>query len=135
MPRKPQKPVELPRQMPQVPVKFVRWYDKYDNLSRIMAITEMLPAPIQSQIARSLYAMAQHYRDEAHAGMDFRSMGSESILNLYKSKRKQRWYDAIPQLNDALNMMTLMPHVTLLKLDTNCVSLLQLAEHHRMFSA
>lgn len=104
--------------------QWVRWYDKYPNISLIMKLTEHLPKHVQTHVGDNLYGLVQKYYEVLEQNSDLKSLGPEVVMSLNKSLRKQRWYDEIPTLHKALNMMLTMPEPLVHHLDDRCTTLL-----------
>jgi hypothetical protein len=117
--------------MDDQPQQWVRWYDRYPNLSIIMKITEHLPKSIQLKVAETLFDMVTQYYTVLDTAADLKSLGPELVMSLNKSHRKQRWYDAIPQLHKALNMMLVMPEPLLFHLDERCTKLREFVQEQQ----
>lgn len=96
---------------------FIRWYDKYPNISLIIKISEDLPPWLQAEIGENLIQSITQYQVILEQADIPKSLGAEAVLSLYKSKRKMRWYDQIPQLHKALNMLITLPENAIFQLD------------------
>lgn len=104
----------------------VRWYEKYPNLSAIINLSENLPLSFQEEVGEQLLFIAQQYQIFLNEGSSKPDRVDEKILeSLSKSQQKNRWYDQIPSLHLAMNLLMFLPPEHLFSLDTRCVSLLE----------
>ncbi len=86
-----------------------RWYDQYNHISSLIKITEQMPAGVQYNIGDNLIGTIERYKEVAQKSDALKSLGADVVLGLYKSRRMLRWYDQIPQLHKAFNMMATLP--------------------------
>lgn len=86
-----------------------RWYDKHQKLYQAVTLLGTFPKTIQPIIGEGASLIAER-RFHAHELMaSFRSLGSEKVLGLYKSKNKRRPTDQIAQVHKAINYMYILP--------------------------
>ena len=97
-----------------------RWYDHYRNIRMLIDLSEGLPVTVQANLGDTLIETIKRYQNLAASSTDLRSMGTEMVMGLYKSRRKLRWYDDSPELHKAYNMMAILPESVLLHLDEQC---------------
>lgn len=120
-----QKPMKSPRQTS------ARWYDKYTHIRDLISLTENLPRSMQENIAEGLITSIKRYQSFSNRDSELRSLGTETVLALYKSHKKQRWYDTIPQMHKAMNLMIALPEPALIHLDQRCASLVAFMQSQR----
>jgi hypothetical protein len=88
-----------------------RWYDAFENMRIITSIMEVLPSLHRSHIAQKMHqVITQHLGMLIDKGISLQ-LDTDVVLNLYKSKRKKRWYDGIYPLHSALNRMMGLPEI------------------------
>lgn len=105
----------------------VRWYDRFTHIRAMLHLAEKMPYAAKKHIGKNLLESIQRYHMQyRHAERGtFKNLGSQAVLRLYKSKRKLRWYDQIPELHIALNtMMVALPENVLQQIDMRCAQLL-----------
>jgi hypothetical protein len=85
-----------------------RFYDQDPLVSKAVSLLLMLPGEVQTLTATYLSRIAEaEYR--AHEMMqDTKTLGSDKILALYKSKQKKRDFDQNPAIHRALNYLMLL---------------------------
>jgi hypothetical protein len=87
---------------------YVRFYEKNPTVNQ--AVTNLLsfPADIRSVMARGMCAIAEaDFNAHIHI-QDFKSLGKEKVLALYKSQSKRREYDTDPYLSKAMNYLMIL---------------------------
>lgn len=99
-----------------------RWYDAYPNLFIIFEMTEKLPRRFQEQVGDALIEVLQRH-EKLNPGTPLKNVGAGAVMNLYKTKKKQRWYDHIPQLHKAYTQLVVMPEETLYQINEKCVEI------------
>lgn len=101
-----------------------RWHDGRGELSQIIDLLVTLPLPF-------LVAMTQAIRARADACWETRellkSLGTEKILALHKSKRKRRRYDQNPDLHQTVNLFLALPPASQDTLAGESLQLLQVS--------
>lgn len=102
-----------------------RWYDQYNHISSLVKITEQMPTGVQYNIGDNLVSTIERYKEAAEKSDALKSLGADIVLGLYKSRRKLRWYDQIPQLHKAFTMMATLPPQFLDQLNGKCSDLVQ----------
>lgn len=98
----------------------LRWYDHYNNIRLLITLSEELPRSVQENIGLALNTLIPSYKNVAAGSGYPRSLGTDTVLRLYKSGLKRRWYDSVPQLYKAINMLITLPDVALQGLDKKC---------------
>lgn len=84
---------------------FKRWYDRQPKLSRAFKLIIILPDEVRSIISESLMLIANKEFESKERDTSFKTVGSEKILGLHKSKNKRREYDQNEQLHKAMNYL------------------------------
>jgi hypothetical protein len=102
-----------------------RWYDKYPNLKSLITVTGELPRSIQDSIGENMISTINRYQRLLQDESELRSLGSDVVLGLYKSHKRQRWYDSVPAMHKAFNLLLSLPDPALLHLDDRCAGLVE----------
>ena len=102
-----------------------RWYDQYNHISSLIKMTEQMPTGVQYSIGDNLLSTIERYKEIADKNDALKSLGADVVLGLYKSRRKLRWYDQIPELHKAFTMMATLPPHFLGHLNGKCSDLVQ----------
>lgn len=84
---------------------FKRWYDRQPKLSQAFKLIILLPDEVRSIISESLMLIANREFESGEADRSFRTVGSEKIMGLHKSKNKRREYDQNELLHKAMNYL------------------------------
>jgi hypothetical protein len=106
----------------------VRWYDRFSNITDMLHITGQMPVAVRLYIGKNLLESVQKYQSQTKNRRqdNFKSLGSKVVLKLYKSKSKLRWYDEIPEIHIALNMMLIaLPDYVLHQINYRCARLIE----------
>jgi len=82
-----------------------RWYDKRPDLSRSITLLEALPFAIQSIIANGIVDMANREFNAVELINSYKSLGTEKVLALHKSKKKARKLDENPATHKAVTYL------------------------------
>lgn len=86
-----------------------RWYDQIGNMTMAVHLSRQLPPEIRVMIARNLNEAIDDYRRIKRKDQGEVSLGAPRVLGLYKAGFRLRWYDPIPELHRAFNLMTTVP--------------------------
>jgi hypothetical protein len=87
-----------------------RWYDHISNMTLAILASQRFPPDIQRLIAKNLNEVIDDCRKQQKDQKHAVSVGAHHrLLGLYKSRRRQRWYDPEPHMHRALNFMITVP--------------------------
>lgn len=85
-----------------------RFYDQEPLLQEAIRFTDQLPKEVQFVAVQGISEMAiRYFQADIRLG-NLKSLGTEVILPLYKSKSKRRQYDAIPAFHTAINYLRVL---------------------------
>ncbi len=85
-----------------------RFYDRDKSVHAAVNITRELPKDMQGVIAEGLNQVAiRDYKIDERMNT-LKSMGTDKILPLYKSKNKRRDYDQVPEFHTAMNYLRVL---------------------------
>ena len=87
---------------------YIRWYDRQPKLSEACKLLFGFPDEIKSLISEAVLIIADREIKQKEQREQMRSLGSEKILGLYKSKNRRREYDINPYLHQAMNYLYLL---------------------------
>jgi hypothetical protein len=85
-----------------------RFYDQDPSVSQAIELLLIFPEEMQAVIADGLSTIAEQEFRANEMINDFKSMGSDKVLALYKSKQKKRKYDKNPTVHRAMNYMMIL---------------------------
>lgn len=85
-----------------------RWYDQEPTLSQAVNLLESFPMEIQAIIAEGIIDLAEQECQAREMTTSLKSVGTEKILGLHKSKKKRRSSDQHPQVNKAMSYLYLL---------------------------
>lgn len=85
-----------------------RFYDQDPVVSQAVKLLLMLPSEIQTLAAECLSKIAETEYRMIEMLQETKSLGSDKIMALYKSKQKKREYDQNPAMHRALNYLMLL---------------------------
>jgi hypothetical protein len=92
----------------QQPMSNRRFYEDHPTVKTAVESLFLFPDDIQRIIARGFSIIAERDCNALELLKEFRTLGSERVLALYKSKKKQRKYDQNPIVHEAMNYMLVM---------------------------
>jgi hypothetical protein len=72
---------------------FKRWYDRHARLAQGVKLLILLPDEIKTIISEAMITLANREFDATEQESAFRTLGSEKIMGLHKSKNLMREYD------------------------------------------
>jgi hypothetical protein len=101
-----------------------RFYDEDPTVSQAVEALFIFPDEIQSIIAQAFAKIAERDCNAAEILKEFRTLGSERVLALYKSKKKQRKYDKNPTVHNAMNYLMVMDEKSRRFLATKVIELI-----------
>ncbi len=87
---------------------YKRWYDKHAELSQAVNAFLIFPDDVQSIIAEGALILAKREFSALEKENQFKSLGTEKVLALYKSKQKKRQYDANHAVHSAINHLSVL---------------------------
>lgn len=86
-----------------------RFYDKEPVVSRAVELIFQFPEPIQEIVALGLSQIANREFRAHELVHNVKSMGSENVLAMFKSKRRRRTYDANQIVHQAMIHLFVLP--------------------------
>ena len=86
-----------------------RFYDQDPVVAQAVRLLMVLPNEVQTLTAECLTKIAESDYQLGKSLQDTRTLGSDKIMALYKSKEKKRSYDSSPAMHRAMNYLMLMP--------------------------
>lgn len=102
---------------------WLRWYDKYPNLRAVINLTEKLPPATQTVIGDQLLKIVKQYWGHHKIKRERNTFAAPFVDKVKKSSMKRRWYDAIPAMRIALNLILMLPPEEIKNLDKECARL------------
>lgn len=85
-----------------------RFYDQEPSVSQAVELMLVFPDDLLGIVANGLSLIAEREYDAKELLENFRSLGTDKVLALYKSKQKKRKYDQNPQMHRAMNYLMVM---------------------------
>ncbi len=85
-----------------------RWYDRDQKSSLAIETILKLPPEMQQIICKAVMQLAEKEIKDREDLENFRSVGMDKILSLYKAKERKREYDRNDQMHDTLNYLGLL---------------------------
>ena len=86
-----------------------RWYEQDQTLKQSIDLLQVFPDEILDVIAEGVNSVAEKEFKAKELMRDYKSLGQDTVLSLYKSKRKQRSYDKVPTMTTLINYIMLLP--------------------------
>lgn len=86
-----------------------RFYDQEPTVSRAVTLLFVFPGEWQALIAEGVSAMAERNFCMSQRVRELRSLGTENVLAIHKSRHRNRSYDQIPAVHKAINELRLLP--------------------------
>src|SRR5436853_556626 len=90
------------------PQTYKRWYDRQPKLSQAFKLIIILPDEVRSIISESMILLANREFDSNDPTQSFKTLGSEKVMGLHKSKSKRREYDQNELLHKAMNYLYIL---------------------------
>ncbi len=85
-----------------------RWYDQDSNISAAVNLTLDMPNEILIIISDGVVLLAEREFQAKETLKNFKSLGTEKVLAIYRSKEKKRTYDQNPTVHKMVNYLYLM---------------------------
>jgi hypothetical protein len=85
-----------------------RWYDAQPKVKRIIDTLQHFPHEVLSIVAEGAVTMAERECRALEMMKSIKSLGTEKVLAMYKSKNKRRAYDSNPEMHKAVNYMFIL---------------------------
>jgi hypothetical protein len=85
-----------------------RFYEEDPTVKKAVDSLFLFPEDIQRVIAKGFSLIAERDCNAQERLKEFKTLGSEKVLALYKSKKKMRKYDKNPVVHEAMNYMLIM---------------------------
>lgn len=86
----------------------LRFYEKNPTVHKAVTLLFKFPPDIRSVLAKGFCAIAESDFDAHLVIKDFKRLGAEKVLALYKSQQKRREYDTDPYLSKAMNYLMIL---------------------------
>jgi len=86
----------------------LRFYEKNPTVKKAVTLLFKFPPDVRSILARGFCAIAETDFDAHVVIKDFKRLGKEKVLALYKSAQKRREYDDDPYLTKAMNYLMIL---------------------------
>ena len=87
---------------------YKRWYDRNPHLAQGVKLLILLPDEVKTIISEALITLANREFNESERETAFRTLGSEKIMGLHKSKNRRREYDINDTLHKAMNYLYML---------------------------
>lgn len=100
-----------------------RFYEGNPTVKLAVDSLFLFPDEIQRIIAKGFSTIAERDCNALELLKEFRMLGSDRVLALYKSKRKQRKYDNNPTVHGAMNYLLVMNEKSRVFLATKVIEL------------
>lgn len=85
-----------------------RWYDRQPRLAQAVRFLSLFPDEIKSIISDGVVLIANREFQVAEQMKSFRTLGTEKVMGLHKSKNKRREYDQNETLHKAMNYLYIL---------------------------
>ncbi len=85
-----------------------RWYDQDKSVSTAINLTLGMPDEILNVISQGVIILAENEFKAKELLQNFKSLGTDKILALYRSKEKKRTYDKDPTVHKMVNYLYVM---------------------------
>ena len=82
-----------------------RWYDRRPQVARSITLLEAFPPVIQTIIANGIVDIANRECNASQLINSYKSLGTEKIMGLHKSKNKARQLDSNPATHKAVSYL------------------------------
>lgn len=116
--------------MTDSPETFNRWYDSRPKISKASRLLFIFPYEIQSIISEATLYLASRELKEDERMRSIRSLGSEKILGLHKSKNRRREYDENPLLHQAMNYLYVLSEEKREFMAEHILKMIQYIQHY-----
>ncbi len=97
-----------------------RWYDRLYNFKTLIRFCRDLRRQTQDSIGTHVIDIIELESSSLISDPKLKNLGSEKVLGLYKSKRKQRWYDLVPTFHRAVNQLLYLPEPVTQRVNRRC---------------
>ncbi len=106
-------------------VEHARWFNPYKNLTDFMLMCKFLPRSYQQVAGDRLMTLVQVYYDVLRENHGLKPVDEDIQMRLEKGKARQRWYDQIEDLHQALNLLLEFQDISLKHVDWQCQKLIR----------
>ncbi len=83
-----------------------RWFDQYESINTALTKIQTLPSDFQTIVSSGVNVLAER---NLEADEKLKSMGTQKVLALHKSKNRHREYDQNPELHRTMNYLLILP--------------------------
>ena len=88
--------------------KISRWYDTDQQIKQTFQLVENMSNKEREEFAANLTRVVNNFRKQQNLDNFNVSLGRDKILAYYKAYNKRRWYDQIPNLMRAINLLSIL---------------------------
>ena len=85
-----------------------RWYDRQPRLAQGVRMLFLFPSEVKSIVSEATVLIANREFQDTEELQSFRTLGTDKILGLHKSKNKRREYDQNELLHKAMNYLYIL---------------------------
>lgn len=85
--------------------KRLRWYDRNPRLSVAVQLMMVFPDEFKTIICEGISLLAEREFKVNELIYQFKSLGSDKVLSLFKSKQRKRDYDEHPAMHQTMNYL------------------------------
>ncbi len=104
-------------------IYWFRWYDRYPNIRAVVRMTENLSDANKTEIGERLLKVVETFWWRNIPRWRGSKIPAETLDKLRKAKQRNRWYDLVPDLRQAMNMIMVLPEEERFRLDRELASL------------
>ena len=88
--------------------KISRWYDTDQQIKQTFHLVESMSNKEREEFAANLTKEVSNFRKQQNSDNFNVSLGRDKIISYYKAYNKRRWYDQIPNLMRAINLLSIL---------------------------
>jgi len=105
-----------------------RFYEKNPTVCQAIETLFMMPVNVQVKLSQVLLDLIHQNYNGKQRMSDYKSLGPDKSLALYKSKRRKRSYDNCPYLHEAMNYLMILSPQEQEQVATDILNMTQLIQ-------
>ncbi len=107
-----------------------RWYERQPSLAEAITVLTDLPDPVTTIVGDSIITLANQEFKVMELKDSLRSIGSEKVMGMHKSKQRRRAYDHNPTLHKAINYIYVLPEPKQDKMANHVLNIVKYIKHY-----
>ncbi len=86
-----------------------RWYEQDSKIAVSVQLIMKFPVELQQVIFEGVDLLVKRELKNTELANQYKTLGQEKVLAVFKSKQRKRYYDHVPEIHKAMNQIMVLP--------------------------